>query len=55
MRLDDYLDVMSKAVFQSGKSWKVEESKWHDIREAFYDFDVRYVADLKALNIEALA
>ncbi len=27
-RLGDYLDVMSKAVFQSGISWKVVESKW---------------------------
>ena len=26
--LDDYLEVMSKAVFQSGMSWKVVEAKW---------------------------
>lgn len=37
--LDVYLEVMSKAVFQSGMSWKVVEAKWSTTREAFYDFD----------------
>jgi 3-methyladenine DNA glycosylase Tag len=37
--LDDYLEVMSKAVFQSGMSWKVVESKWDTTREAFHDFN----------------
>ena len=34
--LGDYLEVMSKAVFQSGMSWKVEEAKWPTTREAFH-------------------
>jgi len=38
-RLGDYLEIMTKAVFQSGISWKVVEAKWLGIREAFQDFD----------------
>ena len=26
--LNDYLEVMTKAVFQSGLSWKVVSNKW---------------------------
>ena len=32
--LSDYLDVMSKSVFQSGLSWRVVESKWPGTRES---------------------
>ena len=53
--LDDYLEVMSKAVFQSGMSWKVVEAKWSTTREAFYNFDVHKVADLNAFDLEELA
>ena len=53
--LNDYLEVMSKAVFQSGMSWKVVEAKWDGIREAFHGFDVQKVADLNAFDVEELA
>lgn len=52
--LDDYLEVMSKSVFQSGMSWQVVESKWPGIREALHGFDVKRVADLNAGDIEDL-
>jgi len=52
--LDDYLEVMSKAVFQSGMSWKVVEAKWSTTREAFYDFDVRRVANFDERDLERL-
>ena len=52
--LDDYLEVMSKAVFQSGMSWRVVEVKWAGTREAFQDFDVQKVADYNAFDIEEL-
>jgi DNA-3-methyladenine glycosylase I len=42
--LNDYLEVMSKAVFQTGMSWRVVESKWPQIREALQNFDVEEVA-----------
>jgi len=50
-----YLEVMSKAVFQSGMSWKVVEAKWSSTKEAFLDFDVRKVAALSPFDIEELA
>ena len=52
--LDDYLEIMSKSVFQSGMSWKVVDSKWPGTKEAFYDFDVHKVADLIEPDIDQL-
>jgi 3-methyladenine DNA glycosylase Tag len=52
--LDDYLEVMSKAVFQSGMSWKVVEAKWPSTREAFHNFDVEKVAALDDKDIDEL-
>ena len=53
--LSDYLDVMSKSVFQSGMSWKVVEAKWDTTREAFHDFDVERVASMTEAELDALA
>lgn len=52
--LNDYLEVMSKAVFQSGISWKVVEAKWPSTREAFYNFDIDKVAALNEKDIDEL-
>ena len=52
--LNDYLEVMSKAVFQSGISWKVVEAKWPSTREAFYNFDIEKVAALNEKDIDEL-
>jgi 3-methyladenine DNA glycosylase Tag len=52
--LNDYLEVMSKAVFQSGMSWRVVEAKWSGTREAFHDFDVAQVAAFDERDIDAL-
>lgn len=52
---DDYLEAMSKAVFQSGMSWKVVENKWPGIREAFHEFDVGQVAAMSEEDLDALA
>lgn len=53
--LDDYLDVMSKAVFQSGMSWRVVEAKWPGIRKAFHGFDVETVARMTEEDLDRLA
>jgi 3-methyladenine DNA glycosylase Tag len=53
-RLNDYLEVMSKAVFQTGMSWQVVEAKWPGFREAFYDFDPERIAHLPPREIDAL-
>ena len=52
--LNDYLEIMSKSVFQSGMSWKVIESKWPETREAFQDFDIHKVANFHEKDIEDL-
>jgi len=52
--LDDYLEVMSKAVFQSGMSWRVVDAKWTGIQQAFDDFDARKVANYDERDLERL-
>jgi DNA-3-methyladenine glycosylase I len=42
--LADYLEVMSKSVFQSGMSWKVVEAKWPGTREVLAGFDPHVLA-----------
>ncbi|MDA1257693.1 MAG: DNA-3-methyladenine glycosylase I [Chloroflexi bacterium] len=51
----DYLDVMSRAVLQSGISWRVVESKWPGIREAFHGFDAASVAGMDEAELEEVA
>ena len=53
--LGDYLEIMTKAVFQSGISWKVVESKWPGIKEAFKDFDTDVVAGFSEPELDTLA
>ena len=50
----DYLEVMSKAVFQSGMSWRVVEAKWPGIRSALREFDAYDVADMRDEDVDAL-
>lgn len=52
--LDDYLEIMSKAVFQSGMSWKVVDAKWPGIKEAFYDFNIEKVSNFDERDLERL-
>jgi len=52
--LGDYLEVMSKAVFQSGMSWAVVEAKWPTTREAFHNFDMKRIAKMGEPDVERL-
>ncbi|HEX9375105.1 MAG TPA: DNA-3-methyladenine glycosylase I [Actinomycetota bacterium] len=54
-RLGDYLEVMTKAAFQSGISWRVIEAKWEGFREAFAGFDAERVAELEPPDVDRLA
>ena len=54
-KLADYLDVMSKAAFQSGISWQVVDAKWPGSREVFRDFDPETLVELKPDEIDAMA
>ena len=51
----DYLEVMTKAVFQSGMSWQVVEAKWPGFREAFDGFDPEKIAGYTGDDVERLA
>ena len=53
--LGDYLDVLTRAVFQSGISWRVVEAKWPGTREALCNFDPEQLADLSPEDIDRLA
>ncbi|MGI9556400.1 MAG: DNA-3-methyladenine glycosylase I, partial [Solirubrobacterales bacterium] len=53
-RLGDYLEVMSKSVFQSGMSWKVVEAKWEGFQSAFDGFDAEKVAAYDSRDVERL-
>ena len=53
-RLGDYLEVMSKAVFQSGMSWAVIDKKRPGIREAFRGFEPLAVASLTEAQMAEL-
>ena len=53
--LNDYLEVMTKAVFQSGMSWQVVSSKWPGFQECFQGFDVVAVATMDESAIDTLA
>jgi DNA-3-methyladenine glycosylase I len=54
-KLADYLDVLTKAVFQSGMSWQVVEAKWDGFRQAFAGFDPATVAAFDGDDVERLA
>ena len=50
----DYLEIMSKVVFQSGMSYKIVETKWPGIREAFHGFDAAKVAGMTPAEIDQI-
>ncbi len=52
--VSEYLDVMSKSVFQSGLSWKVVKPKWPGTQEALHGFDVEAVAELTDDDLDRL-
>jgi 3-methyladenine DNA glycosylase Tag len=53
--VNDYLEVLTKAVFQSGMSWRVVNAKWDGFRAAFHDFDPEWVAGLAPPDVDRLA
>ncbi len=52
--LADYFEVLTKAVFQSGLSWRVVESKWDGFRDAFAGFDPNKVAAFTPADVDRL-
>ena len=54
-KLADYLEVLTRAVFQSGISWRVVDAKWPGTREALFHFDPKRIAKLTPPDIDKLA
>jgi 3-methyladenine DNA glycosylase Tag len=52
--LRDYLDVMTRAVFQAGLSWASIAKHWHEYRAAFDDFDPVKVASYTEGDVDRL-
>lgn len=52
--LADYLEVLTKAVFQAGLSWQVVESKWPAFREVFKGFDPEAIALLTPDDLDRI-
>ncbi len=51
---DGYLEEMTKAIFQSGFSWKVVDQKWPNFQEAFEGFSVERVAEFDDRDVDRL-
>ncbi len=52
--LNDYFEIMTKAVFQAGVSWAMVDKKWPAFRRAFVDFDAQKVAAFTESDIDRL-
>jgi DNA-3-methyladenine glycosylase I len=52
--LAGYLEALSRPVFQAGISWRVIDSKWDGIRDAFAGFDPKVVAGYGQDDVERL-
>ena len=52
--LADYFEVLTKAVFQSGISWRVVEAKWPGFGRALHGFDLAAVARLRPGDVDRL-
>ncbi len=53
-QLGDYLEVMSKAVFQAGLSWAAIAKNWDAYLEAFERFDPQRVAAYSEFDVDRL-
>lgn len=51
---DDYLEQLSKPVFQAGINWRVVNAKWPGIKKGFHDFKTERVARMSDREIDTL-
>jgi DNA-3-methyladenine glycosylase I len=52
--LAGYLEALSRPVFSTGMNWRVVETKWNGIREAFDGFDPERVAAMTPADVDRL-
>lgn len=48
---NEYFEILSKAVFQAGFSFKVVHDKWSGISKFFHNFDTERIADWGAMEV----
>lgn len=53
-KLNDYLEIITKAVFQAGVSWAQIDNKWDVYQKSFDQFDPVKVATYGAADIDRL-
>ncbi|MBV8354685.1 MAG: DNA-3-methyladenine glycosylase I [Candidatus Eremiobacteraeota bacterium] len=51
----DYLNIISRAVFSAGLSWKFIDDRWERFEEVFEGFDVVKVASFDGATIDRIA
>jgi 3-methyladenine DNA glycosylase Tag len=54
-KLGDYLEILTKTVFEGGLSWAIINAKWPGFVEAFHGFDPERVANLSPDEVDALS
>ena len=47
----EFLEVMAKIIFISGFRWDLVHSRWPKIKKAFYNFNIKKVADERVENL----
>ena len=51
---DDYLEQLSKPVFQACINWRVVNAKWPGIKKGFHDFKIERVARMSDREVDKL-
>lgn len=52
---NDYFEVLTRAVFNAGLAWRVVQSHWEALSDAFADFDPHVVAGYDEHDVDHLA
>jgi 3-methyladenine DNA glycosylase Tag len=52
--LNDYLEIMTKAVFQAGVSWAMVDRRWVGFKRVFKNFDPAVVASFTDADVETM-
>lgn len=53
--LGDYLEVMTRAMFQAGLRWSMIDAKWPDFQRVFCNFDAQKVSKFTEKDVDRLA
>ncbi|MDI6825997.1 MAG: DNA-3-methyladenine glycosylase I [Candidatus Aenigmarchaeota archaeon] len=51
---DEYFEILSLTILQSGLSWSLVRKKWPKIKEAFHNFSINEIVELKSKDVKLL-